>query len=159
MLIRLHPAAQAAVLLTASLLAGVMANQLRTQPLSWSQNWSDRVVTDAKKTGVPVVGPDEARAISVAHSHIILDARPAADFAAGHIPGSFSMPASEIEKALPQVLPLLTPAQPVMAYCSGHQCDESMELAKRLIQNGFTNVVLFADGWAGWTAAKLPVEK
>lgn len=147
------------MLLTASLLAGVMANRLRTQPLPWSQNWSDRVVMDANKTGVPIAGSDEARAISAAHSHIILDARPAADFAAGHIPGAFSVPSAEIEKALPQVLPLLTPAQPVMVYCSGHQCDESMELAKHLLQNGFTNVVLFAGGWAGWTAAKLPVEK
>jgi rhodanese-related sulfurtransferase len=88
-----------------------------------------------------------------------MDARPPADFAAGHLAGAFSVPSEQIEKYLPAVMPLLTREQPIMTYCSGHECDESLKLSKHLLQNGFTNVVLFVGGFSDWTEAKLPVEK
>lgn len=156
---RIGTAAQAALLLAGTLVAGTALQLVRAKPLPWRQNWSAAVAEAAKLAGIPVVGVEQARAIVEGGAHIILDARPPADFAAGHLPGSFSVPSEQMDKYLPQVLPMLTPAQPVLTYCSGHQCDESVKLSRHLIDNGFTNVVLFQGGWADWSAAKLPVEK
>ena len=152
-------AAQSAILVALALVAGLVSNRLRAQPLAWKQDWTHHVETATKDLGVPVATLEQARKISQAQTHIILDARPPADFAAGHIPGAFNVPSAQIAAYLPQVAPLLTPAQPVMTYCSGQSCDESLLLSKHLLQNGFTNVVLFAGGWTEWSAAKLPVEK
>ena len=156
---RFHPAAQAAVLILLAALAGLGANGLRAHPLAWRQDWTHHVEAATKDLGVPVATLDQARVISKKLTHIILDARPPADFSAGHIPGAFNVPGDHIDEYIPQVMPLLTPAQPVMTYCSGLACDESLRLTKHLMQNGLTNVVLFAGGWAEWTAAKLPVER
>jgi rhodanese-related sulfurtransferase len=154
-----HPLAQAAILIASSLVAGVVANRLRSQPLAWKQDWSNHVETATKDIGVPVATLQMAAEISRAQTHIILDARPPADYGAGHIPGAFNVPSAQIGEYLTQVLPLLTPAQPVMTYCSGKSCDESVLLSKHLLQNGFTNVVLFVGGWTDWIAANMPVEK
>ena len=156
---RLHPAAQAAALVVLAAFAGIISNRLRAQPLPWRQDWTHHVEAATKDLGVPTVTLETAAQISKAFTHIILDARPPADYFAGHIPGAFNVPSEQIAAYLPQVLPLLTPAQPILTYCSGHTCDESVLLSKNLLQNGFTNVVLFAGGWTDWTAAKMPVEK
>ncbi len=154
-----QPAAQAAILVALSLAAGILANRLRAHPLPWRQEWSRHVEAASKELGVPTVTLEQARTIAQKMTHLILDARPPADFAAGHIPGAFNVPGDQIGTYLPQVLPLLTPAQPLMTYCSGHTCDDSVKLSKHLQQNGFTNLVLFVGGWTEWSAAKLPVEK
>lgn len=156
---RIHPAAQAALLVALSALSGLAANRFRAKPLPWFQAWSEHVVAASRDLGVPVVPLDAARRISADQTHLILDARPPADFAAGHIPGAFNVPGAQIGPYLAQVMPLLTPAQPIMTYCSGKSCDESVLLSRHLMQNGFTNLVLFAGGWTEWTAARLPVEK
>jgi rhodanese-related sulfurtransferase len=156
---RLHPAAQAAFLMFLAAVAGAVSNRIRANPLAWRQEWSSHVEAETKDLGVTTVPLERAREISQKLTHVIIDARPPADFAAGHIPGAFNVPADQMETYLPQVMPLLTPAQPVMTYCSGHACDESVRLSKQLLQNGLTNVVLFAGGWTEWIAAKFPVEK
>lgn len=156
---RLSTLAQTAVLLAATLLAGVGGQLLRREPLPWFQNWSRHVEESAKHAGVPVVDLAQAAVLVQNQSHVILDARPHADFAAGHLPGAFSVPSQAMDEFLPQVMPLLTPAQPILTYCSGHACDESVTLSRHLLQNGFTNVVLFVGGWSDWTAAGMAVEK
>jgi len=159
MMSRLHPALQGVLLLLLSLVAGLVVNLGRAKPLPWHQAWSRHVEAASQDIGVPTVGLEEARKIAESQMYLILDARPPADFAAGHIPTAFNVPSAQIDVYLPQVMPLLTPAQPIMTYCSGKSCDESVLLSKHLLQNGFTNLVLFLGGWAEWTGAKLPVEK
>jgi rhodanese-related sulfurtransferase len=150
---------QAVALVFLAAVAAGISQAVRPQPLPWRQDWSNFVELNSKGAGVPVVSLDEARRIVESGTHIILDARPPADFAAGHLAGAFSVPSEEMEKYLPAVMPMLTREQAIMTYCSGHECDESLKLSQHLLQNGFTNVVLFVGGFTDWTAAKLPVEK
>lgn len=156
---RLRVLTQVSVLLAVTAAAGVGAQALRAKPLPWRQSWSAAVTVAAKESGITIVSREQTKVFVDAGAHIVLDARPPADYAAGHIPGAFSVPSEQIDKYLPQVLPMLAPAQPILTYCSGHQCDESVKLTKHLLANGFTNVVLFQGGWAEWSAAKGPVEK
>lgn len=150
---------QAVVILLLSLLVGTALNHWRPQPLPWRQDWSQQVQQAAATSGVAVVTLAEAKALVDARRHIIIDARPEADYNVGHLPGAFPVPSQAIGTYLPQVLPLLTPGQPILTYCSGHQCDESLLVSRHLLQNGFTNVVLFSGGWSEWSAAGYPVER
>lgn len=123
------------------------------------QDWSNYVQKQAGELGVAVVTLEDARRIVETQSHIILDARSPADYMAGRLPGAFSLPHAQMSTYLPPIQSLLSPSQPIMAYCSGKECDESLLLVKDLIQMGFTNTSLFAGGMIEWTAAGLAVEK
>jgi rhodanese-related sulfurtransferase len=150
---------QSFILLIASALCAALAQAIRPNPLPWKQSWSDFVAQGSAELGIPILTVDEARRMVEGGTHLVLDARPAADFHAGHLSGAFSVPSEEIEKYIPAVMPLLTPDLPIMTYCSGLQCDESLKLSRYLLNNGFTNVALFAGGLSEWTAAGLPVQK
>jgi rhodanese-related sulfurtransferase len=69
-----------------------------------------------------------------------------------------SLPYQAVEDALSNAQALLTPAQPIVTYCSGEDCDESFLLTLYLKQQGFTNVVLFAGGFSQWKTGGHPVE-
>ena len=150
---------QILILFAATAALGTASQFLHSHRIPWRQDWSHHVEEATRELGVPVATLEDARRIVSAGTHILLDARPPADYAAGHIAAAFSVPSEEMDKYLPSVMPLLTREQPIMTYCSGHQCDESLKLSKHLIANGFTNVVLFVGGFTEWTAAQLPVEK
>jgi rhodanese-related sulfurtransferase len=70
-----------------------------------------------------------------------------------------SLPVSDLDNHLPALAGLLTPEQPILVYCSGAECEESLELGRFLIASGYTNIALFAGGMAEWTAAGHPVEQ
>jgi rhodanese-related sulfurtransferase len=54
---------------------------------------------------------------------------------------------------------LLTPEQPIVVYCSGPECDESLKLGEILITAGYTNIALFAGGMTAWTEAGYEVQR
>ncbi len=128
-------------------------------PLALDYAWASHVATAAAETGMRAVTVDEAHAIATSFSHLVLDARKPSDFAAGRIPGAMSLPVSDLDTHLPALAGLLTPEQPLLVYCSGAECEESLELGRILIQSGYTNIALFAGGMAEWTAAGHPVEQ
>lgn len=150
---------QVGALLGLAIAAALAARALHPHPLAWRQNWSNQVAEQAAQTGVRLVTLADTRAIVERADHLLLDARANRDYLAGHLPGAFSLPVLELQTYLGQVLPLLSPAQPLLVYCSGTSCDESLQLAKVLQQQGFTNLVLFAGGMAEWQQAGLQVEK
>ncbi|MCL6449408.1 MAG: rhodanese-like domain-containing protein [Armatimonadetes bacterium] len=47
----------------------------------------------------------------------------------------------------------------LVTYCDGGECDLSVELAKELIDRGYSNVFVFGEGYPGWEEAGYPVEK
>jgi rhodanese-related sulfurtransferase len=143
-------------------LSGVLAYAAwRTSdtPLALDYAWASHVATAATQTGMRTVALEEAHAIATSFSHLVLDARKPTDFAAGRIPGAMSLPVSDLDNHLPALAGLLTPEQPILVYCSGAECEESLELGRFLIASGYTNIALFAGGMAEWTAAGHPVEQ
>jgi rhodanese-related sulfurtransferase/DNA-binding MarR family transcriptional regulator len=82
----------------------------------------------------------------------LVDVRPAAEYAAGHIAGARSVPLAELRRQL-RALPK---DAEVVAYCRGPYCvfaDDAVRLLKR---RGFTARRL-ADGFPEWKRARLPV--
>ena len=51
------------------------------------------------------------------------------------------------------------PEMPIVLYCSTPQDKTSLEVARYLIDQGFTRVKVLRGGWSVWTSAGLPVQK
>ena len=88
-----------------------------------------------------------------AGSAVLLDVRPAREFAAGHITGARSIPMEELEARLDE-LPV---ESEVVAYCRGPFCVFSDEAVALLRERG-RDARRLDLGYPDWRAAGLPVE-
>ena len=84
---------------------------------------------------------------------MVLDVRPASEYAAGHLPYAESMPLEELKKRLAD----LPRDKPVVAYCRGPFCLMAKEAVELLQLDGFMAMRL-EDGVAEWRANGLPLE-
>jgi rhodanese-related sulfurtransferase/DNA-binding HxlR family transcriptional regulator len=86
---------------------------------------------------------------------VLIDVRPAEEFAAGHIEGARSIPLDELERRLAE----LPAEREVVAYCRGPFCAYAHEAVRRLHAAGRPARRL-EDGWPEWqlaeTASKTP---
>jgi rhodanese-related sulfurtransferase len=93
---------------------------------------------------------------------LFLDARRSSVYADGHIPGARSLPVWESDidtrvKALYEEG--LDQRAPIVAYCSGGNCEDSHMLAEKLYMVGFDNVLIYKDGFPDWQKRGLPVNR
>ncbi|WP_328767298.1 ArsR/SmtB family transcription factor [Streptomyces sp. NBC_00286] len=84
---------------------------------------------------------------------VILDVRPAEEYAAGHIPGAISIPVDELAE---RVADLPEDAE-VVAYCRGAYCVLAYD-AVRLLHARGRKAVRLTDGMLEWRLAELPVD-
>jgi len=84
---------------------------------------------------------------------IVLDVRPAEEYASGHLPHARSLPLDELKRKLKE-LPLETP---VVAYCRGPFCLMARDAVELLRKRGYRAFHL-TDGVAEWRARGLPIE-
>lgn len=104
------------------------------------------------REGIEEVDRDElARRIRTGRL-VVLDVRPLAEFAAGHIAGSRSVPIAELRRHL-RALPKDVE---IVAYCRGPYCVFADEAVRELTTHGFRARRL-ADGFPEWQRAGLPV--
>jgi rhodanese-related sulfurtransferase/DNA-binding transcriptional ArsR family regulator len=80
-------------------------------------------------------------------SALLIDVRPALEFAAGHIPGALSIPADE----LPSRMDDLPRDRPIIAYCRGEFCLFADEAVALLRERGF-EAHQVDGGWIEWLA-------
>lgn len=83
----------------------------------------------------------------------VLDVRPLAEFASGHIPGARNVPLAELSEHLAQ----LDPEKEIVAYCRGPYCVLAFDAVRLLRDRGFRARRL-QDGFPEWKSAGLPVE-
>jgi rhodanese-related sulfurtransferase/DNA-binding HxlR family transcriptional regulator len=83
---------------------------------------------------------------------VVLDVRPPAEFAAGHVTGARSVPLSELRRQLRD----LSKDVEVVAYCRGHYCVFADEAVRQLLAKGYRARRL-EDGFPEWRRAGLPV--
>lgn len=102
------------------------------------------------------VGGDIVLRLHAAHAALFVDARSAEEYAQGHIPGAVSLPFDDVFQHPELARTLQTGGLPIVAYCSGGDCDLARSLAFSLIDAGHKRVLVFRDGLPGWTAAGRP---
>lgn len=85
---------------------------------------------------------------------VILDVRPALEYAQGHIAGARSIPIDELESRLNE----LPEEQEIVAYCRGAYCVFADEAVALLTAHGYP-VRRMQQGFPDWALARLPTEK
>jgi rhodanese-related sulfurtransferase len=84
---------------------------------------------------------------------VVLDVRPAPEFAAGHIPGALNVPIDDLQRRLSEI-----PAETqVVAYCRGPYCAYADDAVRLLSRRG-RRALRLEDGFPEWVHAGLPVE-
>lgn len=84
---------------------------------------------------------------------VVLDVRPEAEYAAGHIAGAISIPIRALQTRLGQV----PTGTEVVAYCRGPYCVYADEAVRLLTAEG-REATRLEDGFPEWAADGLPVE-
>ncbi len=153
------------LLLGLAVLGALIVNSLSPRGISLKGEWdpSRGVITARGKNDVVVRDleiPDvrTAKAIYDGGKAFFVDARSQADYARGHIQGAVSFPAGEFDRHMEKFRAAVPASQPIVTYCSGRECDDSHELARRLFDAGYVNVSVFIDGYPAWEAEGFPVE-
>lgn len=85
---------------------------------------------------------------------VVLDVRPPAEFAAGHIEGARSIPHDQLADSLDQ----LPTSREIVAYCRGPYCVYANDAVRLLRDQGFKARRL-REGYPEWERAGLPVER
>lgn len=88
-----------------------------------------------------------------------VDARDAAQFADGHLPGAISLPLGEFNAQLDGFRRQVAADETLVLYCSGYGCPDSFDLGLLLIATGYLDVRVFEGGLPEWRDAGLPVAK
>ena len=101
------------------------------------------------------ISADELKdALESEHPPVLINALPRTAHEARHIPGSVNVPVEEADR-----VEALVPNtdESIVVYCANADCTASPKLARTLEEMGYTNVVDFEDGYAGWRRAGYPL--
>jgi rhodanese-related sulfurtransferase len=82
---------------------------------------------------------------------VVVDARLAADYARGHIPGAINLPLSGLGwVARAEAIDRLPADRPVVVHCQSDQCQWGDILAAELLARRGGRVAVLRPGYAGW---------
>ena len=153
-------------LLGAAIGLALLVNGLSPHGIPLMGQWDTRqgvVTADAATAALwmdfEISDPAAAKQILDAGDALFVDARSPEIFAEGHIPGAVSLPLGEFDaqvEAFTQGVPL---DRPIVTYCSGRLCQDSHTVAQLLMERGYENVVVFIDGFEGWTENGYPIAR
>jgi rhodanese-related sulfurtransferase/predicted transcriptional regulator len=105
----------------------------------------ERAARDYLGEDVETIGREELLARLGRGEVVLIDVRPAEEFAAGHIDGARSIPLAELERRLAE----LPADREVIAYCRGPFCVFATEAVRSLTRAGRPARRL-RDGWPEW---------
>ncbi len=109
--------------------------------------------------GIMEIYVDEVYQLYSSGAAIFIDTRAPHEYHRGHIKGAILLPYEEFDTYYPQVKDLLPKSANIVTYCDGGSCELSIDLAQKLIENGYENVHAFWGGWVDWIDAKYPIEE
>lgn len=151
-------ACQIPALVILSAVAALAVNAVRTDrlPLVGDFSVATRVTTaTGERMDIPL---EEAEKLFFTHAAVFIDARPAEEFAQGHIRDARSLPWQELDLNFMTVTADIDLSTPIITYCDGETCELSHDLALFLRDAGFANTRVLVNGWTLWQQAGLPVE-
>ena len=134
----------------AVLIAGAI-NLIHPERIPWVEDWANRVEAQAVQEGVALVQLSEVLEFLREDSHLFVDVRSAKEYERGHLPGAVLAAAGLTE--------FLNEPRPLVLYCTGVECEDSLLLALELHKLGRTDVALFIGGMELWRSELLAVEE
>lgn len=126
-------------------------------------------VTPEPVTPEPAVAdalPDGHITVAQAYDHFVngtadfIDARPADEYAEGHIPGALnlSLQMTQDSGRVNDVFKWLDTSRPIVVYCRGGLCSEAKDVGRLLSGANFAHILILADGLPGWKDAGYTVD-
>ena len=115
-----------------------------------------RLAVDQMSTAPDAMSPESRESLLAKARNgdiVVIDVRPEAEYAAGHLPCARSMPLAELERRLAD----LPPGKEIVAYCRGPYCLMSDEAVQLLRQRGYSAHKI-SDGVTEWSAGGQPIE-
>lgn len=106
------------------------------------------------RSKLPTITRDDLMARLREGDVVVLDVRPEAEYAAGHIRGAISVPIDELESRLGAI----PDGTDVVAYCRGHYSAFADQAVRALGEQGVTAARL-EDGFPEWAEARLPIAR
>jgi len=88
-------------------------------------------------------------------SMTVIDARNPEEYQEVHIKGAISLPIKQWDKYVDR-LPADKSAK-IIFYCNGVKCGKSKKAAIKAIENGYTNVYVYAEGIPVWEEKGMPI--
>ena len=137
-------------------IAGV-TNWIHPKRIPWVGDWAHRVEAHAVREKIPLVQLSEMIEFLRSGSHQFVDARSADAYQRGHIPTALSVPFEAVEEG--GAVEGLHSSRPLVLYCSGVDCDDSLFLAIHLRDLGCDSVAVFVGGMDLWKSEMLTVER
>jgi len=86
--------------------------------------------------------------IDTKEDFILVDVLGKESYEARHVPTAINIPVDEIENRASSELP--DKNKEIVVYCASTDCQASPRAAKKLVELGYTNVVDYEAGIAGW---------
>jgi rhodanese-related sulfurtransferase len=86
---------------------------------------------------------------------LIVDARSTEEYKEAHVLGAVSIPEKDFEKYkkdLPKDRTAL-----VVVYCNDTKCIRSRRWATKAVAAGFSNIVIYSDGFPHWREQRMPI--
>ena len=87
-----------------------------------------------------------------------VDARAEYSYYEMHIKGALSLSASRFDSQYEEFKDIIAKDALLIIYCHSITCSYSDIVASKLRKLGYTNIKIFAGGWAEWLLAKYPVQ-
>jgi rhodanese-related sulfurtransferase len=87
---------------------------------------------------------------------VLVDALGPISFGAARLPGAINITPERVDAIAARRIPDLDTL--VVVYCANPECESSVEVAQRLVELGYRNVLHYAGGKEDWRGAGLPLE-
>ncbi len=151
------------ILVAVSILVGLTVNVLSSNAIPIFGQWDSEA--GSVHAGGPCKPPTkefgEADIVNLftADAALFVDARNQDDFIEGHIPRAVHLPLGRFDEYFPEFAALYPLETRIVCYCSGVDCHDSHDLAILLQDSGYTSVIVYAQGFSGWSGRNLPVEE
>ena len=136
---------------------GLGVNAFRAEGIPLMERWQEKVLNEQLTGGLPAVSLKQVKEAYKSGAALFVDARDAAFYEEGHIPGAVSLPVEDFDMVFPRLQEQLLAAPRVITYCDGASCEMSVELTERLLFAGLEYVEIFTGGIQQWKAAGQPL--
>ena len=94
---------------------------------------------------------------SIKKKMIVLDTLPAISYLKGHLPNAINIVSDDIILEAPRLLD--DKYIPIVVYCANSRCKRAGLYADRLIKLGYSEVLHYEEGKAGWVQAGYELEQ
>ncbi|HEV8686357.1 MAG TPA: rhodanese-like domain-containing protein [Gaiellaceae bacterium] len=108
-------------------------------------------------TILPITCDELRRKIESGEQFVLVDALPPMSFAHSHLPGAINLPPPDVDAAVARRLP--DKHAEIVVYCANPTCEDSVDVARRLVELGYANVRHYPGGKDEWRNAGLELER